>query len=115
MSPDVPVDLLAEIKADTATPDQFQMELRGYEVAKLVGGRWVQVSNWRPTNWGLNGALAACAWLNDRWPELTYAVRPVVSMLPPAPPSTPSEELHLEADADPGPPIADDDIPTEEA
>jgi hypothetical protein len=78
------------------------MELRGYEVARLTRGSWVPVSKWRPSELGLNGALDAARWLNERHPGETYTVRPVVSMLPPRP--APKDELHLEADEDPGPP-----------
>lgn len=85
--------------------DPFQIELRGYEVSRLTGGRWVDVSRWRPTEYGLGQAVVAAAWLNDRHPDEIYTVRPIVSMLPPQPvPPAEKDELHLEADEDPGPP-----------
>ncbi len=60
------------------------IELRGYEIARLEAGRWIEVSRWRPTDYALDEACRAAAWLNQRNPSEVYVVRPVVSTLPPS-------------------------------
>ncbi len=81
---DISQEVIDAVAASTpAPPDPFQMELRGYEVARLSGGRWVPTAKFRPSEAGLNQALQDAAWLNDRHPGMVYTVRPIVSMLPP--------------------------------
>ncbi len=86
-------------KHRTPEPDPFQMELRGYEVARLSRGRWVKVGSYCATQYGLREALHSAAWLNERHEGETYSVRPVVSMLPPQP-KRDNEEAPLFLDED---------------
>lgn len=58
------------------------MELRGFEVAKLVesrfGRHWEVVGKYRPTQAGLESALQSAAALNKN-PGAAYTVRQIVS------------------------------------
>ncbi len=102
-------EIVEAVAASTpAPPDPFQMELRGYEVARLTGGRWVPTAKFRPSEAGLNQALKDAAWLNDRHPGMVYTVRPIVSMLPPQGPqvvagNVVTDALVLEEDPAPEP------------
>ncbi len=73
-----------------------QIELRGYEVARSTRSGWEPVSKWRPSDFGLDEALKACARLNERHPAENYAVRAIISMAPPQhiaeEPAEPAEE-----------------------
>lgn len=63
----------------------FEMELRGYELARKAGDSWVQVSHYRPTHFGWETAVKAGRALQERHPDETYTVRPIVSMAAPKP------------------------------
>lgn len=97
--------------------DKLGIELRGYEVAKLTPVGWERVFGYRPTDYALRQAQGDAKWLNERWPDMAYVVRAVVSLDPsalvaPAPkygevlPVEPENApLHLEADEEvPGEP-----------
>jgi hypothetical protein len=65
-------------------------------VARSTPRGWVVASHWRPTDFALDEALKACAYLNERYPNDTYAVRAIISMAPPQhvaeEPTEPTEE-----------------------
>lgn len=58
------------------------IELRGYEVAKQEGKRWVQVLSYRPNQYGWKQAVRDVKGLCEEHPEVTYRIRPIVSLEP---------------------------------
>jgi hypothetical protein len=80
-------------------PNPLGLELRGYEVARATPSGWIVASHWRPTDFALDEALKACAYLNERYPNDTYAVRAIVSMAPPQPAPEGEEQLENLIDA----------------
>jgi hypothetical protein len=82
-------------KAKGDAAKSLDIELRGYEVARWTPTGWDVVSKWRPNDHALNEALKACAFLNERQPHNTYAVRAIVSMLPPQPQLATQEEVEF--------------------
>lgn len=63
----------------------MDIELRGYEVCRLVGSRAEKVGTYRPTNLGLETAIRTAARLNDTHHAEVYTVRALVSIPPPRP------------------------------
>lgn len=68
--------------------DAMKVELRGYEVARLVVGakneeRWAQTGAYRPTIHGWNKAKQDAGWLAEKHPKETYRVRAICSFEPP--------------------------------
>ncbi len=81
---EVPDESLRELIND----NPLQIELRGYEVAKLTGaGRWEMYNRYRPSEAGRLQAAGDARWLTERNPGVTYRVRALVSMNPPEPQS----------------------------
>lgn len=60
----------------------LQIALRGYEVARFIGGRWDQIGAYRPNNLALSQARADATWLQARHPAYPVRVRPIVSLEP---------------------------------
>lgn len=87
--------------------DALNMELRGWEVARLnPTGEWEQVDHYRPNDLGKNQAIRSTNWLTWRsrteGRAETYRMRPIVSIdveaaMRPAPQEAP---LVLDADAE---------------
>jgi hypothetical protein len=57
----------------------FQIEIRGYEVARWDGAGWTQVGAYRANEIGRGQALASARWLNERHPG-AYKMRPLISV-----------------------------------
>jgi hypothetical protein len=72
----------------------MDIELRGYEVCRLDGGRAVKVGTYQPTNLGLDEACKTAARMNERHPSADYVVRALISIPPPRP-EAPQDDTQL--------------------
>jgi hypothetical protein len=56
------------------------IELRGYEIARQLGDRWVQVAHYRGDDRGFRQASKDGAYWAERYPKETYRLRPIISV-----------------------------------
>jgi len=83
--------------ANVAPPEEIQLksggntaiELRGYEVARQLGDRWVQVAAYKGSDAGFKRSRDHAIWLSERHPQETYRLRPIISV--PFPDTMPEE------------------------
>lgn len=63
--------------------ESLKVELRGYELARLVGEEWVRVASYRPNQYGWSECLSSGRHLSRLHPGVQYDVRVVVSIRAP--------------------------------
>jgi hypothetical protein len=60
--------------------DKLAVEIRGYELAKLIDKTWVQVAAYRPNTYGFNEMMSAWKNLHRLHPNVQYDGRAIVSI-----------------------------------
>ncbi len=68
------------LTTDVSNPQHI--ELRGYELAKQEGKRWVQIEKYRPNQYGWRQAEAGYKFHSQLHPNVVYRIRPIVSLEP---------------------------------